>query len=156
MSNYIRSKRYGGTFFFTVTLKDRQSSALIDHIALLRESVSFTLSKKPFQIIAWVVLPDHLHAIWKLPEGDNDFSRRWQMIKSRFTRKLRETKEYHLSPWQDRFWEHEIQSEADLEAHIHYVYFNPVKHGYVESIQDWPYSSVHRDIKRGVYCYLDF
>ncbi|MEL0611519.1 REP-associated tyrosine transposase [Marinomonas arenicola] len=156
MPNYIRSKRYGGTFFFTVTLKDRQSTALLDHIELLRESVRFTLTQKPFQIIAWVVLPDHIHAIWKLPESDNDFSLRWQMIKSRFTRKLRETKKYNLSPWQNRFWEHEIQSEEDLEAHIHYVYFNPVKHGYVTSIQDWPYSSVHRDVKRGVYCYQDF
>tara|TARA_R110002167_G_scaffold117721_6_gene293873 strand:+ start:168 stop:647 length:480 start_codon:yes stop_codon:yes gene_type:complete len=146
MSDYIRSKRFGGTFFFTVTLKNRQSSLLVDHVDLLRESVRYVKSRRPFVIVAWVILPDHIHAVWRLPEGDNDFSRRWQLIKMLFTKKLKERTHRKMSVWQDRFWEHEIRNDEDLRAHIDYCYLNPVKHGYVLSTGDWPYSSFHRDV----------
>ncbi|AWY01075.1 transposase [Marinomonas primoryensis] len=151
MSDYIRSKRFGGTFFFTVTLKNRQSSLLVDHVDLLRESVRYVKSRRPFVIVAWVILPDHIHAIWRLPEGDNDFSRRWQLIKMLFTKKLKERTHRKMSVWQDRFWEHEIRSDEDLRVHIHYCYLNPVKHGYVLSTRDWPYSSFHRDVTLGLF-----
>ncbi|MCB5161536.1 REP-associated tyrosine transposase [Marinomonas algarum] len=153
MSNFIRSKQKGGTFFFTVTLKDRQSSVLIDHINLLRESVRHVKSRRPFTIIAWVVLPDHIHAVWKLPDGDNDFSTRWQLIKIFFTKRLKATTQYQHSVWQSRFWEHEIRTEQDLTAHINYCYLNPVKHGLVTSTHEWPYSSFHRDVKKGLFDY---
>ena len=151
MSDYIRSKRFGGTFFFTVTLKNRQSSLLVDHVDLLRESVRYVKSRRPFAIVAWVILPDHIHAIWRLPEGDNDFSRRWQLIKMLFTKKLKERTHRKVSVWQDRFWEHEIRNDKDLRAHIHYCYLNPVKHDYVLSTRDWPYSSFHRDVALGLF-----
>ncbi|RBP83236.1 transposase [Marinomonas rhizomae] len=151
MPNYIRSKKRGGTFFFTVNLQNRQSSVLINHIDLLRESVSYVLKRRPFHIVAWVVLPDHIHAVWTLPEGDNDYSRRWQLIKQLFTKKLWGLTELQHTVWQPRFWEHEIKSEDDLNKHINYCYLNPVKHGYVSSTVDWPYSSFHRDVKLGLF-----
>jgi putative transposase len=151
MSDYIRSKRFGGTFFFTVTLKDRQSSLLVDHVDLLRESVRYVKSRRPFVIVAWVILPDHIHAVWRLPEGDNDFPRRWQLIKMLFTKKLKERTHRKTSVWQDRFWEHEIRNDEGLRAHIDYCYLNPVKHGYVLSTGDWPYSSFHRDVALGLF-----
>ncbi|WP_219704361.1 REP-associated tyrosine transposase, partial [Marinomonas lutimaris] len=103
MSRYIRRKRFGGTFFFTVTLKDRGSCVLVEHIDLLRECVRKVKSKRPFEIVAWVVLPDHMHVIWRLPEADSDFSRRWQLIKILFTKTLKEKTRYKLSVWQERF-----------------------------------------------------
>ena len=151
MPNYIRSKKRGGTFFFTVNLHNRQSSALIDHIELLRESVSYVLKHRPFYIVAWVVLPDHIHAVWTLPEDDNDYSRRWQLIKQLFTKKLWSLTGGQHAVWQNRFWEHEIRSEDDLNKHINYCYLNPVKHGYVSSTVDWPYSSFHRDVELGLF-----
>jgi putative transposase len=151
MSRYIRRKRFGGTFFFTVTLKDRGSCVLVEHIDLLRECVRKVKSKRPFEIVAWVVLPDHMHVIWRMPEDDSDFSRRWQLIKILFTKTLKENTRYKLSVWQERFWEHEIRSDDDLKNHIHYCYLNPVKHGYVSSTRDWPYSSFHRDVKLGLF-----
>jgi putative transposase len=151
MSDYIRSKRFGGTFFFTVTLKNRQSSLLVDYVDLLRESVRYVKSHRPFVIVAWVILPDHIHAVWRLPKGDNDFSRRWQLIKMLFTKKLKERTHRKMSVWQDRFWEHEIRNDEDLRAHINYCYLNPVKHGYVLSTRYWPYSSFHRDVALGLF-----
>jgi putative transposase len=149
MPNYRRSKLPGGTFFFTITLKDRQSTILVDHIDLLRESVLDVIKKKPFDIVAWVVLPDHIHTIWTLPTADHDFSRRWQQIKILFTKKLQQRTSLKLYVWQNRFWEHEIKSPQDLEAHINYIYLNPVKHGLVAATKDWPYSSFHRDVQLG-------
>jgi putative transposase len=151
MPNYIRSKKRGGTFFFTVNLQNRQSSVLIDHINLLRESVFYVLKRRPFHIVAWVVLPNHIHAVWALPEGDNDYSRRWQLIKQLFTKKLWSLTGSQNTVWQKRFWEHEIKSEDDLNKHINYCYLNPVKHGHVSSTADWPYSSFHRDVKLGLF-----
>ncbi|TYL46858.1 REP-associated tyrosine transposase [Marinomonas sp. IMCC 4694] len=151
MPNYVRSKQKGGTFFFTVALQNRQSCLLIDHIDLLRESVRYVKSRRPFTIVAWVVLPDHIHAVWTLPDGDNDFSRRWQLIKTLFTKKLKATTQYKHSIWQKRFWEHEIRTSDDLTAHINYCYLNPVKHGLVASTHEWPYSSFHRDVQRHLF-----
>jgi putative transposase len=104
-----------------------------------------------------VVLPDHLHAVWTLPEADSDFSTRWRLIKSRFSRALGATGHRSASMlaknergiWQRRFWEHHIRDEADFAAHVRYCWGNPVKHGLVERAVDWPYSSIHRDIRAG-------
>ena len=151
MSHYIRSKTFGGTFFFTVNLQNRQLTTLVDNVDLLRESVREVKLKLPFEIIAWVVLPDHMHAIWRLPELDNDYSLRWKLIKTNFTKTLKARTNVQNKTWQNRFWEHEIRTNRDLQTHINYCYLNPVKHGYVQSTQDWPYSSFHRDVKRGLY-----
>lgn len=157
MVRYRRNFVPGGTFFFTVTLEDRRSSALIDHIDLLRAAFRVTRSERPFTIDAVVVLPDHLHAIMTLPFDDFDYSGRWRRIKSHFTRQVvarglaveRNRKgEYAL--WQRRYWEHTIRNEKDFGRHFDYVHFNPVKHGLVSRVCDWPHSSFHQHVRSGL------
>jgi len=151
MVNYRRIYIEGGTYFFTVTLKNRHANFLTSYIDELRESFAFVKEQQPFKIIAIVILPEHIHCIWQLPAGDDNYSDRWKAIKSRFTRSLiklgaelhkNNRGEYDL--WQARYWEHAIRNEADLSQHIDYIHFNPVKHGWADSVKDWPYSSFHR------------
>jgi len=142
MPRYIRAIVPGGTFFFTVTLLERRRSLVIEHIDALRTAFATARIRLPFSIDAMVVLPDHLHCLWTLPEGDADFSRRWRAIKSAFSRAIPAGE--HLSPrrlakgergvWQRRFWEHVIRDERDFERHADYIHFNPVKHGHVRRV----------------------
>jgi putative transposase len=157
MVRYRRNLLPGGTFFFTVTLADRRSSALIDHIGLLRGAFRRARSRKPFTVDAIVVLPDHLHAILTLPSDDADFPGRWKAIKAAFTHRVVATGasierdhrgEYAL--WQRRFWEHTIRDERDFERCANYIHFNPVKHGLVVTPSAWPFSSLHRFVRLGV------
>lgn len=123
----------------------------------LRESVRTVKQKHPFESLAWVVLPEHLHAVWTLPANDADFSTRWMLIKSGFSRRTAGGESISRSRrrkgergvWQRRFWEHEIREEQDLARHVDYVHFNPVKHGLVEVASRWPWSSIHHEIRRG-------
>ncbi|HEY4918551.1 MAG TPA: transposase [Xanthobacteraceae bacterium] len=157
MVHYRRNLAKGGTFFFTVALADRRASALVDHAAVLREAFRVTRRERPFAIDAIVVLPEHLHAIMTLPQDDADFSGRWRRIKSWFTREIvgsgkvisRDRRGEHVL-WQRRFWEHTVRDETDFARHVDYVHFNPVKHGLVSCVSDWPYSSFHRYVRRGV------
>jgi putative transposase len=156
MSVYLRPRVPGASVFFTVVLAGRGSRLLVDEIGRLREAVSAVRAARPFVVDAWVVLPDHMHAVWTLPEGDADYAVRWRLIKSRFSRELakgplRRSHEARQERgiWQRRFWEHHIRDERDYAAHVRYCWFNPVKHGFVERPEDWPYSSVHRDIREG-------
>lgn len=121
-------------------------------------AVRVTKAECPFRIDAWVVLPDHLYAVWTLPEGDADYSLRWRLIKTRFSRglPLGPLRPSHWARqergiWQRRFWVRLMRNDADFAAHIRYCWINPVKHGLVEGPEDWPYSSVHRDIREGRY-----
>ncbi len=155
MTAYRRFRRSGGTYFFTVTLADRGATFLTEHIDVLRQAYTETMRERPARTDAIVVLPDHLHAIWTLPEGDNDFSTRWRLIKSRFVREtgLRSRSKRDKAQrgvWQRRFWEHAIRDDEDMTLHLRYCWLNPVKHGLVTRAVDWPWSSVHRDIRRGV------
>ena len=152
MSNYLRPYRSGATIFFTVALAARGSDVLTREIETFRHAVRMTRADRPFAIDAWVVLPDHMHCVWTLPEGDSDFSTRWSVIKARFSRAMPPTprrashenrREHGL--WQRRFWEHHIRDDEDLRNHIQYCWINPVKHGLVDHPKDWPYSSYHRD-----------
>jgi putative transposase len=159
MPNYRRAFVAGGCWFFTVNLLDRKSRLLTDEIDALRDSVRRTRERFPFHIDAFVILPDHLHSIWTLPPGDADFTVRWRMIKSHFAKS--QPKVEWLSPvrqargergiWQRRFWEHLIRDEQDFQRHVEYCYINPVKHGHVTRVQDWPYSSFHRDVSEGIF-----
>jgi REP-associated tyrosine transposase len=159
MPNYRRAFVPGGCWFFTVNLLERHEILLVDHIAALREAVGRTRQAFPFTIDAFVVLPDHLHAIWTLPPGDADFSTRWRLIKSRFAQAL--PKQERLSAvrlerhergiWQRRFWEHLIRDDTDYAHHVEYCHINPVKHGLVDRVRDWPHSSFHRDVRDGVF-----
>ena len=158
MSNYRRLRLPGASYFFTVNLASRGSDLLVAHIDILRRAYLVTAWEHPVFCDAMVVLPDHLHAVWTLPPGDADFSTRWRKIKARFTRWTGERVETSSSKvdkreaglWQRRFWEHAIRDEADHAAHAGYCWSNPVKHGLVERAEDWPYSSIHRDIRAGI------
>lgn len=158
MSNYRRQSVPGGTYFFTVTLADRQSGLLVEKIPLLRRAYAEACGRLPFETVAICVLPDHLHAIWTLPNGDSDYSQRWALIKSRFSHALPKATSLSASKyrkrekgiWQRRFWEHQIRDENDLARHVDYIHFNPVKHGLVNCVADWPFSSFHRYVERGV------
>ncbi len=158
MSHYLRPRVPGASVFFTVTLADRRSRLLVDHLSALREAVRQTMAERPFRIDAWVVLPDHLHAVWTLPEGDAEYSVRWRLIKARFSRGLPvgPLRDSHVARqergiWQRRFWERHIRDDRDFAAHLRYCWFNPVKHGYVERPEDWPWPSVHREMRLGRY-----
>lgn len=146
MPAYRRLYIPGGTYFFTVNLADRSRRLLTDHIAALRQSWREVEQDHAFSTLAAVVLPDHLHVIWTLPPGDADFSTRLRLLKSGFTRRLRASGVIARDEkiWQNRFWEHAIRDDRDLENHINYVHFNPVKHGHVAEIPDWPYSTWRR------------
>ena len=152
MVSYRRNCVPGATYFFTVTLCDRRSAALTDRIAVLGAALRRCRRRHPFSLTAIVVLPDHVHCIWTLPEGDANYSARWRLIKGFFTRATglgdASTAKGERGLWQRRFWEHTIRDELDLQPHIEYVHFNPVKHGYVKCVRDWPYSSFHRYVKR--------
>ena len=158
MSRYRRAHIPGGTFFFTVTLADRSNDTLIRNIGRLRRIYKTVQRGRPFETIAVCILPDHLHAIWSLPEHDTDFAMRWNLIKSGFSRGLPAATSRSASKlsrrekgiWQRRYWEHVIRDDADLARHIDYVHFNPVKHGLVTRVCDWPHSSFHRYVERGL------
>ncbi len=158
MPNYRRAFVPGGCWFFTVNLLERRKALLVDHIGTFREVVATTQQSYPFTIDAFVILPEHLHAVWTLPPGDADSSTRWRLIKGRFAKAL--PKSERLSPvqvarnergvWQRRFWEHLIRDATDYTRHVEYCYINPIKHGLVKRVRDWPYSSFHRDVRAGI------
>jgi putative transposase len=129
----------------------------------LREAIEKVRTQHPFQIDAWVLLPDHLHTIWTLPNNDADFPLRWQLIKRHVIRQCGEllhqpdlmtaskTRHRESTLWQRRYWEHLILDDADFERHMHYLHYNPVKHALVKQVKDWPYSSFHRYVENGTY-----
>ncbi|MEN3030212.1 REP-associated tyrosine transposase [Chromobacterium amazonense] len=154
---YRRLIAEGGTWFLTVNLADRRQDYLTRHIDVLRQAVRQVRDRHPFEIVAMVVLPDHFHAVWTLPEGDADYPTRMTLIKAAFSRtlpkieRIRESRERKRERgiWQRRYWEHQIRDEADLQAHVDYIHYNPVKHGHVERVVEWPYSSFHRYVRLG-------
>ena len=157
MVRYRRNFVPGGTYFFTATLLNRGSHLLVEQIAALRTAFRTARKERPFAIDAVVVLPDHLHVIMTLPSGDADFSGRWRRIKAIFTHQVvaagetilhNRKGEYAL--WRRRFWEHTIWDDGDFARHVDYIHFNPVKHGLVSRVQDWPHSSFHRYVRDGL------
>jgi putative transposase len=158
MTNYRRYRLDGGTYFFTVNLAERQRNLLTERIDSLRDAFRVVKNAHPFAIDAIVILPEHLHTIWTLPQGDDDFSLRWRQIKSAFSRTIEKDERISNSRlrkqergvWQQRFWEHAIRDEEDFNRHVDYIHINPVKHGYVQRAADWQFSSFHRYVKLGI------
>ena len=159
---YRRARISGGIYFFTVVTFNRlKILTQPENVILLRRAFKYVMGNHPFAIDAMVVLPDHLHCVWTLPPGDDDFSTRWRLIKSYFTRGV--DSKYRSVPfearkrkkeqavWQRRFWEHLIRDEKDYVRHAEYIHYNPVKHGLVNAPKDWEYSSFHRYVKQGQY-----
>ncbi|MGH8509227.1 MAG: REP-associated tyrosine transposase [Gammaproteobacteria bacterium] len=160
MPDYRRYRLPGGTYFFTVNLLERHpNDLLLRRIEVLRAAVRTVRAHHPFHVDAWVVLPDHLHCVWTLPPGDHDFTNRWRLIKQAFSRALPLAERRssvriargERGIWQRRFWEHAIRDERDYAAHIDYCHINPVKHGYAKRVSEWPYSTFHRYVTRGIY-----
>lgn len=163
MPEYRRHYREGGSYFFTVVTHHRQEILLNEDIrAALRAFVNEVRETMPFKVEAWVLLPDHLHCIWTLPEHDENYSLRWLLIKRGVSKqcknyfdatkqsKSRKSRD-ESTLWQRRFWEHHIRDEKDFERCINYVHINPVKHGYVKHPVDWLYSTFHRCVKLRMY-----
>ncbi|MBE9107826.1 transposase [Nodosilinea sp. LEGE 07298] len=159
---YRRAQTLGATYFFTVVTYNRQPLFHHDEtIALLRKAFHIVKAEYPFTIDAIVILPDHIHSIWTLPEGDADFSSRWKRIKAWFSLRCPEAYKQQQSIsrlrkgeqaiWQRRFWEHQIRNEADFRQHVDYIHYNPVKHNLVNRPLDWPYSSFHRYVADRAY-----
>ncbi len=154
---YRRANAANATYFFTVNLAERNKSLLTENIDLLRAVMRKVKQRHPFIIVAMVILPDHLHTLWTLPEGDADYPMRWSLIKSGFSRAIAKTECINASRigrrergiWQRWYWEHQIRDETDLQRHVDYIHSNPVKHGHAGQASDWPYSSIHRYIRAG-------
>ena len=159
MTDYRRSAIAGATYFFTANIAERGVPLLAENVELLRAAFRSARHRHPFTIEAIVVMPDHLHAIWTMPQEDSDFAMRWMLIKAGFSRRLPHDERISASRvrkrkrgiWQRRYWEHVIRDEDDFTRHVDYIHFNPVKHGYVEHVADWPYSSFHRMVRLGFY-----
>ncbi|WP_300672755.1 transposase [Desulfoluna sp.] len=155
--DYRRFYQSGAWYFFTVVTQDRRP-LLVEHIDRLRESFRLCVARYPFEIEAMVVLPDHLHTLWRLPDGDDDFSTRWMVIKRHFSTGMpgydvsfSKAKKREKGIWQRRFWEHIIRDEEDWRRHVDYIHYNPVKHGYVSKPEDWEYSSFQQAVRKGWY-----
>lgn len=164
MSNYRRAVVNGGTYFSTLVTYHRQKILCESDVRkALRKGIQNVRQKHPFFINAWVLLPDHLHCIWTLPENDTDYSLRWAKVK-RFVSKqcgallyrddlVNESKHRRNEStiWQRRFWEHLIRDDQDMKIHMDYIHYNPVKHKLVEGVKEWPYSTFHRYCENGIY-----
>ena len=152
MPNYRRYRVPGGTFFFTVNLADRSSRLLTDRIGDFRRAYASVARERPFETVAACVLPNHLHTVWSLPEGDTDYSLRWQLIKTRFTRAVPDAapgrRPGERAVWQRRFYERWLRTGDDRRAAVAYVHGNPVKHRLVQAIDDWPHSTWHDPDRR--------
>jgi putative transposase len=159
---YRRAKTPGATYFFTVVTHNRRKILCQpENVDLLRNAFRYVMGKYPFKIDAISILLDHLHCIWTLPEGDADFSIRWRLIKSYFSRQCHPQYQGNISTsrqnkkekavWQRRFWEHQIRDELDFLNHVEYIHYNPVSHGLVTAPKDWQYSSFHRYVEAGIY-----
>ena len=155
---YRRANISGATYFITANLAERQATTLVDCIDAFRDAVRRVKARHPFKTDAMVVMPDHFHLLMTLPPDDADFSHRIGAIKSAFSRSLprieyvspsREAKQ-ERGIWQRRFWEHLIRDGRDYANHVDYIHINPVKHGYTKRAVDWPHSSIHRFIERGI------
>jgi putative transposase len=164
MPEYRRGYEPGGRFFFTLVTAHRRPIFLNPTAReCLREAMLLVQSQRPFEIEAMVLLAEHLHCLWRLPEDDSDFSVRWACIKKAFTQrwlaaggeeesKSKSRKDHReCGIWQRRFWEHTIRDERDWIAHMNYIHYNPVKHGLASCPHGWPYSTFERYVKEGIY-----
>lgn len=164
MPNYRRTKTKGGTYFFTVVTYRRQKIlTLPESRRVLRNAIVDVKKRLPFSIAAWVLLPDHIHCLWTLPRNDSDFSKRWGLIKAKFTKQAKDLLHRYewmndskrmrreSTIWQRRFWEHRIRDEGDSAMHMDYIHYNPVKHGHATAPKNWRWSSFRRYVNSGDY-----
>ena len=160
MTEYRRAHVPGASWFFTVNLAQRKGNRLlVDRIDSLRSVFEVVKARHSFRMDAVVILPEHLHCILTLPEGDANYSTRWNLIKGNFSRLVEagerisnsRAKRGERGIWQRRFWEHMIRDQQDFNRYVDYIHWNPVKHGWVKRVVDWPHSSFHEYVRRGIY-----
>ena len=154
MSQYKRHYQQGGHYFFTLVTHDRKPLLTQpENVAHIKNAIQKVKQEHPFNLEAIVLLPDHLHCIWKLPKNDHDFSTRWRLIKRyvsiEIDAPINNRNEKQI--WQRRFWEHCIRDEEDWQTHMDYIHYNPVKHGYVTAAKEWPHSSFNYWMQQGLY-----
>jgi putative transposase len=153
MNDYRHNRVPGRTFFFTVRMLDRRSTLLTDHISAFGEAIRQARSKRPFHVDAWIALPDHAHAIWTLPPGDDDAASRWRAVKIAFTKALSKSTRAAASDsaiWQRHYLDYLIDSDADYVRLVDYVHNDAMRHGFCRRSQDWPWSSLHRFLAAGL------
>jgi REP-associated tyrosine transposase len=160
---YRRSAVAGATYFFTVVTYQRHSLfADAQAVALLDEAIRRVRERRPFVLEAQVVMPDHLHAMWTLPDADCDYPTRWRLIKEGFTRRyvarwgetetdLRRHIRGERTIWQRRYWERLIRNDRDFAAHLDYIHLNPVRHGLTSAPREWPHSTFLAWVAEGAY-----
>jgi putative transposase len=159
---YRRVYIKGGTYFFTLVTYHRiPFISTKKSIEVLNDAILYTNDRMPFEIVASVILPDHMHFIRTLADESCDYSTRWRFIKSYFTRhwcknqnsseSASRIKKGERDVWQRRFWEHFIRNDFDLTRHIEHIHYNPVKHGYITSPFDWQYSSFRKYVQDRLY-----
>lgn len=154
MSEYRRLYQPGGSYFFTIVTYQRMKIlSLPNSVSRLQSAFDKVMKKHPFTMEAIVILPDHVHCIWRMPPWDSNYSVRWRLIKSHFSGGLNHSvnKRGEKEIWQRRFWEHLLRDDEDWRKHMEYIHYNPVKHGYVEHPGDWPYSSFRQAMTDGLY-----
>jgi putative transposase len=157
MTRYRDNRVPGMTYFFTVRLLDRNSSLLTDHISAFGEAMRQARIRKPFHVDAWVVLPNHAHAMWTLPPGDHDCATRWRAVKIAFSKALHKTGLALPSPagapdttiWERHYRDYRVGDDDEYAALIDYVHSNPLRHGFCELAAEWPWSSLHRFVAAG-------
>ena len=154
MSNYRRSYLPGGVYFFTVVTLNRVPIFTDENrVEVLRQAFHKVMAARPFQIDAMVILPEHLHCIWRMPEGDADYSSRWREIKKAVSHRISiaTNERNERMVWQRRFWEHVIRDEEDWRKHVDYIHYNPVKHGLANRPGEWAWSSFGNAVSKGWY-----
>ena len=153
MNDYRHNRVPGQTFFFTVRLLDRRSTLLTDHISAFGEAIRQARTRKPFHVDAWVALPDHAHAIWTLPPGDDDCASRWRAVKIAFSKAMSKSAraaKADTTIWERHYMDYRIEDDAEYSRLIDYVHSNPLRHGHCRRLEDWPWSSLHRFVSAGL------
>ena len=143
-SDYRHNRVPGHTFFFTVRLRERDSTLLTEHISAFGEAIRKARTRKPFHVDAWVAMPDHAHAIWTLPPGDTDSASRWRAVKIAFSKALGKSRAAEGAIWQRHFMQHPIVDDDEYRRMVDYVHTNALRHGLCKHAEDWPWSSLHR------------
>ena len=159
MGHAHSARQPGARYFLTARLQDRGSDLLTTEIERLRAAMRITRLRHPFAIEAIVVLPATIHTIWTLPDNDPDFARRWSVLQSLFAVGLSAAEHRPAHPvnrgthglWQRRIQDHRLRDDADFRARRNFIHTAPVREGLVSRPEDWPYSSIHRDIALGRY-----
>jgi putative transposase len=154
MTRYCDNRVPGMTYFFTVRLLDRNSTLLTDHFSAFGEAMRQARIRKPFHVDAWVVLPDHAHAIWTLPPGDHDCATRWRAVKIAFSKALNKTGlvlagASEATVWERHYRDYRVGDDDEYAALIDYVHSNPMRHGFCQNAVEWPWSSLHRFVAAG-------